>query len=274
MGLPPSPAILKRFSNAETSVELGVSVRDSDVFIIQSGSSAINDHLMELLIMISACKTASARRITAVLPYFPYNKQSKKKKARAAITAKLVANMLHVAGVDHIITMDLHSNQIQGFFSKPVDNLLAEPAIARYMKDRFESMFSRGVVISKNAGGAKRVTSLADRLKIDFAMIHRERYHIKGDSSADQTETRLTLVGNVKGKICFMVDDIVDGTHSFLDSCEHLKKCEAEKVYIIATHGILSGDALKEIEECSAVDEASVLFDLVHSTMQAIILLC
>ncbi|EGF84286.1 hypothetical protein BATDEDRAFT_18588 [Batrachochytrium dendrobatidis JAM81] len=259
MGLPPSPAILKRFSNAETSVELGVSVRDSDVFIIQSGSSAINDHLMELLIMISACKTASARRITAVLPYFPYNKQSKKKKARAAITAKLVANMLHVAGVDHIITMDLHSNQIQGFFSKPVDNLLAEPAIARYMKDRFESMFSRGVVISKNAGGAKRVTSLADRLKIDFAMIHRERYHIKGDSSADQTETRLTLVGNVKGKICFMVDDIVDGTHSFLDSCEHLKKCEAEKVYIIATHGILSGDALKEIEECSAVDEASVI---------------
>ncbi|KAJ1330262.1 hypothetical protein BSLG_009577 [Batrachochytrium salamandrivorans] len=155
--------------------------------------------------------------------------------------------MLHVAGVDHVITMDLHSNQIQGFFTKPVDNLLAEPAIARYMKERFESVFSRGVVISKNAG-AKRVTSLADRLKIDFAMIHRERHHIQDEASTDLTETRLTLVGDVKGKVCFLMDDIVDGTHSFLDSCEHLKKCQAEKVYIIATHGILSGDALKEIE--------------------------
>nr|KAJ3417993.1 hypothetical protein HK105_000509 [Polyrhizophydium stewartii] len=283
LGIPASPAILKRFSNAETSVEIGESVRDADVFIIQSGSTAVNDHLMELLIMISACRSASARRITAVwvhaapragstasmdarerpadaehasLPYFPYNKQSKKKKARAAITAKLVSNMLHVAGVDHIITMDLHSSQIQGFFNKPVDNLLAEPSIARYMKERFESVLSRGVVISKNAGGAKRVTSLADRLKIDFALIHRERYHLQADS--ELTETRLTLVGDVKGKICFMVDDVIDGTHSFLDSCEHLKKCEAEKVYIIATHGILSGDALQEIEECSAVDEVIV----------------
>ncbi|KAJ3039582.1 Ribose-phosphate pyrophosphokinase 2 [Rhizophlyctis rosea] len=253
---------MKRFSNAETAVEIGVSVRNEDVFIIQSGSSAVNDHLMELLIMINACKIASARRITAVLPYFPYNKQSKKKKARGAITAKLVANMLAVAGVDHIITMDLHSSQTQGFFKSPVDNLTAEPCIIRYIRDNYPD-YQNGVVISKNAGGAKRVTSLADRLKMDFALIHRERYHIeqprrsKAEGGGD-IETRLTLVGDVKGKECFIIDDIIDGTNSFLDASSHLKKCGASKVYTIATHGILSGNALHEIEQCEAVDQVIV----------------
>ncbi|KAI8909120.1 phosphoribosyltransferase-like protein [Gorgonomyces haynaldii] len=256
LGLQSSPAILKRFSNAETSVEIGISVRDSDVFIIQSGSSQVNDHVMELLIMVSACRAASARRITAVLPYYPYNKQSKKKKARGAITAKLLANMLVVAGVDHIITMDLHSTNIQGFFNKPCDNLMAEPVIARYISEHFPNYLDDGVVISKNAGGAKTVTSMADRLRIDFAMMHRERYHIKvdPDSPEEMLETRLTLVGEVKGKVCFMLDDSIDGSHSFLDSCVHLKKCEAAKVYIVATHGILSGHSLDEIEQCDAVD--------------------
>ncbi|KAJ3295354.1 hypothetical protein HK104_002771 [Borealophlyctis nickersoniae] len=283
---PVAPAKMKRFSNAETAVEIGVSVRNEDVYLIQSGSSQVNDHLMELLIMINACKIASARRITAVLPYFPYNKQSKKKKARGAITAKrmllqlsllyvacrahrpflrfklVVANMLAVAGVDHIITMDLHSSQIQGFFKSPVDNLVAEPCIARYIQANYPN-YTNGVVISKNAGGAKRVTSLADKLKMDFALIHRERYHInqpshRKDEGAGEVETRLTLVGDVKGKECFMLDDMIDGTHSFIDASEHLKRCEASKVYIIATHGILSGNALEEIDECDAVDEIIV----------------
>ncbi|CAG8582765.1 1934_t:CDS:2, partial [Ambispora leptoticha] len=172
----PAPVILKKFSNQETSVEIGqcCSVRNEDVFIIQSGSTHTNDHLMELLIMISACKGASASRITAVMPYFPYCKQSKKKKHRGAITAKMVANLLSVAGVDHIITMDLHASQIQGFFNKPVDNLYAEPTIAKWIQDTVPG-YSRGVVVSKNPGGAKRVTSLADRLKLDFAIIHTDR---------------------------------------------------------------------------------------------------
>ena len=171
----------------------------------------------------------------------------------------VVANMLLVAGVDHIITMDLHSSQIQGFFNRPVDNLVAEPSIARYLKDRFGPVLTNSIVISKNAGSAKRVTSLADRLNLDFALIHRERHHIRDDLQTQQTvETRLTLVGDVRGKICFMVDDIIDGTHSFLDSCHHLKKCDADKVYMIATHGILSGNALMDIEKCDAVDEVIV----------------
>ncbi|KAJ3188418.1 hypothetical protein HDU85_005569 [Gaertneriomyces sp. JEL0708] len=271
LGLPASPATMKRFSNAETSVEIGVSVRNEDVYIIQSGSTMTNDHLMELLIMINACKGASARRITAVLPYFPYNKQSKKK-TRGAITAKLVASMLATAGVDHIITMDLHSSQVQGFFACPVDNLVAEPCIARYIRDNF-SEWKDGVVVSKNAGGTKRVTQLADILQIDFALVHRERYHSNVDTqttqpslpdgvtdgySSDTEETRLTLVGDVKGRTCFVLDDMVDSPHSFLDAAEHLKRCGASKVYIIATHGILSGTAVPDIEHCEAVDGAIV----------------
>ncbi|TPX45386.1 ribose-phosphate diphosphokinase [Synchytrium endobioticum] len=289
LGLPPATATLKRFSNAETAVEIGVSVRNEDVYIIQSGSSQVNDDLMELLIFINACKIASARRITAVLPYFPYNKQSKKKKiARGAITAKLVANMLSVAGVDHVITMDLHSSQVQGFFSRPVDNLLAEPTVAKYIRDKY-SDWQNGVIVSKNAGGAKRATSLADRLKIDFALIHREKNHIREptetpttngngnetDESTTETEedihhyqqedglgelisTRLTLVGDVRGKPAFIVDDAIDSTHSFLDAAVHLKLSEASKVYIVATHGILAGNACREIEECVAIDEVIV----------------
>ncbi|KAI8825879.1 phosphoribosyltransferase-like protein, partial [Fimicolochytrium jonesii] len=263
LGCPAAPAVTKRFSNAETAVEIGVSVRDEDVYLIQSGSMHINDHLMELLIMINACKIASAKRITAVVPYFPYNKQSKKKKARGAITAKLVANMLATAGVDHVITMDLHSTQVQGFFKTTIDNLVAEPCIAQYIKANYPN-YQDSVVISKNAGGVKRVTALADKLQTDFALIHRERYHIhqssKGTAVLDDEgrENRLTLVGDVNGRDCFVLDDIIDGTHSFLDAAEHLKRCKASTVRIIATHGILSGNAMQEIDDCEAVDEVIV----------------
>ncbi|KAG9305490.1 hypothetical protein G9A89_006460 [Geosiphon pyriformis] len=315
----PSPASLKKFSNQETSVEIGCSVRNEDVFIIQSGSTHINDHLMELLIMISACKGASASRITAVMPYFPYCKQSKKKKYRGAITAKMVANLLSVAGVDHIITLDLHASQIQGFFNKPVDNLYAEPTIAKWIQNTVPE-YSDGVVVSKNAGGAKRVTSLADRLKIDFALVHTERtrprYHLNtcdngGHSNEFHTDkcsipnnittaiingpvvdddeeeeedellspsnssntsvigevltadlddvesnssSTITLVGNVSGKVAFIVDDMIDKASSFIAAADHLmNKCNAKRVYAIATHGILSGDSMKEIHNCESI---------------------
>lgn len=174
LGIEPAPATCKNFANGETSVQIGVSVRDEDVYIIQSGSPNVNDHIMELLILISACKGGSAAKITAVIPQFPYSKQSKMKKHRGAITARMLANLLVMAGADHVVSMDLHASQMQGFFSKPVDNLYAGPTLAKWIKENIPD-HKDAVVVSKNPGGTKRVTALADQLKINFAMIHTDR---------------------------------------------------------------------------------------------------
>lgn len=174
LGIDPAPCTLKKFSNGETSVQIGTSVRDEDVYIIQSGSPEINDHIMELLILISACRGGSASKITAVIPQFPYSKQSKMKKHRGAITARMLANLLIMAGADHVVLMDLHASQMQGFFTKPVDNLYGAPTLARWIRHNI-SDWENAVVVSKNPGGTKRVTALADSLKINFAMIHTDR---------------------------------------------------------------------------------------------------
>ncbi|KAI9833937.1 MAG: hypothetical protein M1819_003446 [Sarea resinae] len=174
IGTTPAKCELSKFSNGETSVKIGSSVRDQDVFIVQSGSSRINDNVMELLIMISACKGGSAKSITAVMPYFPYSRQSKKKSHRGAITARMLANLLSMAGVDHVITVDLHASQMQGFFGKPVDNLFAEPLIARWIRSHVQG-WKDAVVVSKNPGGTKRVTSLADALKLNFGIVTTDR---------------------------------------------------------------------------------------------------
>ncbi|PLB46134.1 ribose-phosphate pyrophosphokinase 1 [Aspergillus steynii IBT 23096] len=174
LGTQPARANLGKFANGETSVNIGVSVRNQDVYIVQSGSGKINDSVMELLIMISACKGGSAKSITAVMPYFPYSRQSKKKSHRGAITARMLANLLSVAGVDHVITLDLHASQMQGFFGKPVDNLFAEPFIARWIRMNVLG-WKEAVVVSKNAGGTKRVTSLADTLKLNFGIVTTDR---------------------------------------------------------------------------------------------------
>ncbi|KAI8988697.1 phosphoribosyltransferase-like protein [Pilobolus umbonatus] len=316
LGTPLSECTLKKFSNKETNVEI-------HIFIIQSGSNNMNDNIIELCIMIQAARIGSGKRITAVLPYFPYCKQSKRK-GRTSITAKLVANMLAVAGVDHIITMDLHASQMQGFFQRPVDNLYAEPVIARWITHSVPN-WQNGVIVSKNAGGAKRVTSLADALRLDFALIHKDRSRMgpqgqnrpysgmpksgAGDtvrvyeeeekmnklkngeldkskinnltasiSSLSETgvngdilnaavsvvsdkdgESTITLVGDVKGKVAFLTDDIIDNCGTFLDAADHLvKKCGADKVYIIATHGVLSGDSITKIEACKSVHKLVV----------------
>ncbi|KAK0637236.1 phosphoribosyltransferase-like protein [Bombardia bombarda] len=170
LGMAPADAELTQFSNGETSVRILTSVREKDVFVVQSGSPKINDTIMELLIMISACKGGSANKITAVLPYFPYSRQSKKKSHRGAITARMLANLLGVAGVKHVVTVDLHASQMQGFFKCPVDNLHAEPLIARWIRHNVPN-WKEAVVVSKNAGGTKRVTSLADALKLNFGMV-------------------------------------------------------------------------------------------------------
>jgi len=250
LGLHQGKVEAKSFSNKETNIKIGESVRGKDVYIVQSGcgsvnasgnKQSINDNLMELLIMISACKTASAMRVTAVMPYFPYSRQDKKDKSRAPISAKLVANMLSTAGADHIITMDLHASQIQGFFDIPVDNLYAEPAVLKYIRENIDN-YEAAVVVSPDAGGAKRVTAIADRLNIEFAMIHKER------KEANEVHGMI-LVGNVKEKVAILVDDMADTCGTICQAAEKLKLAGATKIYAICTHGIFSGEGLKKINE-------------------------
>jgi len=224
----------------ETIVRIGESVREDDVYIINTGCGAVNTSLMEMCIMIHACKIASARRITAVLPLFPYARQDKKDKSRAPITAKLVANMIQKAGCDHVITMDLHASQIQGFFDVPVDNLYAEPSTIMYIRSQFN--LNDVVIVSPDAGGAKRATSIADRLGVEFALFHKER------KKANEV-SRMVLVGHVKNKVAIVVDDMADTCGTLCLAAQHLSEAGAEKVYAIVTHGILSGDALKTVQE-------------------------
>merc|ERR1711973_867449 len=229
----------QEFANQETNVEIGESVRGEDVYIVQSGSGEINDNLMELLIMINACKIASACRVTAVIPCFPYARQDKKDKSRAPISAKLVANMLSVSGADHIITMDLHASQIQGFFDIPVDNLYAEPAVLKWVRENIEN-WQNAVVVSPDAGGVKRVTAIADRLNIEFALIHKER------KKANEVHS-MVLVGDVRDKVAILVDDMADTCGTICQAAEKLLEAGATKIYAILSHGIFSGEGLTQI---------------------------
>eukprot|EP00051_Salpingoeca_urceolata_P027363 m.481165 g.481165 ORF g.481165 m.481165 type:complete len:321 (-) comp22064_c0_seq1:288-1250(-) len=241
LSLPVERVDVSKFANQETGVEIGVSVRGEDVFIIGCGSGEVNDNLMELLIMINACKYASASRVTAIIPIFPYARQDKKDKSRAPITAKLVANMLTTAGADHIITMDLHASQIQGFFDLPVDNLFAEPAMVKYVKENIPG-WDDAVVVSPDAGGAKRVTAMADKLNLNFAMIHKER--VKANEVS-----RMTLVGSVEGKVCILVDDIADTCGTICMAADQLLQNGATEVHAMLTHGLFSGPAIQRINE-------------------------
>ena len=228
-----------------------VSYSCSIVFILQSTRpNDINDGLMELLIIINACKTSSARRITAILPNFPYARQDKKDKSRAPITAKLMANMLQTAGCNHIITMDLHASQIQGFFNVPVDNLYAEPTSVKWIRENVMHATEANsevngprqecVIVSPDAGGAKRATSLADRLDLPFALIHKER-------ARPNEVSRMTLVGNVRDKVAILVDDMADTCGTLAKAAETLMKHGAKDVVALVTHGILSGNAVETL---------------------------
>lgn len=240
LGIPLADCVVSKYSNQETAVTIGESVRDEDVFIIQSGCGEINDNLMELLILINACKTASARRITAVIPCFPYARQDKKDKSRAPITAKLIANMLTVAGANHVITMDLHASQIQGFFNIPVDNLYAEPSTLKYILDCIPEFANGGVIVSPDAGGAKRAAGIADKLDVEFALIHKER------KKANEV-SRMVLVGDVNNKVCILVDDMADTCGTLGLAAKVLMDNGASKVYAMVTHAVLSGNATSVI---------------------------
>ncbi|OAL25631.1 hypothetical protein AYO20_10406 [Fonsecaea nubica] len=244
-----------QYSNQETSVTIGESVRDEDVFILQSTRpNDINDGLMELLIICNACKTASARRVTAILPNFPYARQDKKDKSRAPITAKLMANMLQTAGCNHVITMDLHASQIQGFFNVPVDNLYAEPNSVKWIRENLMHASETGlevngprqecVIVSPDAGGAKRATSMADKLDLPFALIHKER-------SRPNEVSRMTLVGTVQDKVAIVVDDMADTCGTLAKAADTLIKHGAKDVVALVTHGILSGKAVETLRNSS-----------------------
>ncbi|KNG44959.1 ribose-phosphate pyrophosphokinase 4 [Stemphylium lycopersici] len=239
LGIELTKILVLQYSNQETSVTIGESVRDEDVFILQSTPPGdINDALMELLIMINACKTASARRITAVIPNFPYARQDKKDKSRAPITAKLMANMLQTAGCNHVITMDLHASQIQGFFNVPVDNLYAEPSTLRWIRENLD--VKDCVIVSPDAGGAKRATSIADGLNLGFALIHKER-------TRPNEVSRMVLVGDVRGKTAILVDDMADTCGTLVKAADVLISEGAKDALAIVTHGILSGNAIEAL---------------------------
>jgi len=259
VGLPLSKAEVSRSGVGETNVRIGESVREDDVYIITTGCGAVNTALMELCIMIQACKIASAKRITAVVPLFPYARQDKKDKSRAPITAKLVANMIQRAGCDHLITMDLHASQIQGFFDVPVDNLYAEPSAILYIRTHFN--LRDVVIVSPDAGGAKRAASMADRLGVDFALFHKER------KKANEV-SRMILVGHVKDKTAILVDDMADTCGTLCLAARHLSEAGVTKVYAIVTHGILSGNALKTVDD-SALEKLIVTNTLPQQANQA-----
>jgi len=231
-----------RMPNSETVVLFEESVRDADVYILQTGHGSMNDLVVELLLMIDACRHASARRITAVIPLFPYARQDRKDKGRAPITARLMADLLQTAGCDHVVVLDLHAPQIQGFFEIPVDNLVAGPTVEHYMRNHIlHSAGRNAVVVSPDAGGAKRAASLADHLDLELALIHKERRRANEVSD-------MVLVGVVRGKTCVLVDDIADTCGTLAKAAATLVEHGAENVIALVTHGIFSGKALPTIE--------------------------
>ncbi|XP_034297393.1 phosphoribosyl pyrophosphate synthase-associated protein 2 isoform X1 [Pantherophis guttatus] len=272
-------------ANRETRVQIQESVRGKDVFIIQTVSKDVNTTIMELLIMVYACKTSCAKSIIGVVPYFPYSKQCKMRK-RGSIVSKLLASMMCKAGLTHLITMDLHQKEIQGFFNVPVDNLRASPFLLQYIQEEIPD-YRNAVIVAKSPASAKRAQSFAERLRLGIAVIHGEAQDAESDlvdgrhspptakSAAaihpsleipmliPKEKPPITVVGDVGGRIAIIVDDIIDDVDSFLAAAETLKERGAYKIFVMATHGLLSSDAPRLIEE-SAIDEVVVTNTIPH----------
>lgn len=267
LSLPQGKVLLKKFANGETSVQLETSVREKDVFILQTGAGEVNDYFVELLLMISACKMASAKRINVILPLFFYSRQldmptirngeflSKSKLSSVTydseLTTKpwisqngtLIANLLTSAGANHIITMDLHDSQYQGFFDIPVDNLYSKQLVQFYIANYINN-YKECVIVSPDAGGAKRAAAVADSMSLSFALVHKER---RIETNEDMT----MLVGDVENKDCVIVDDLVDTAGTLIKCAKLLKENGANNIYAIVTHGLFSGDAVAKINNCN-----------------------
>ena len=247
--VPLGRAAVSRFSDSETTVELLDNVRGRDVFIVQPTSPPANDHLMELLVMVDACRRASAARITAVIPYFGYARQDRRPRAmRVAITAKLVANMIASAGVDRVLTVDLHADQVQGFFDIPVDNVYGSPVL---LGDIWKQKHENLIVVSPDVGGVVRARAMAKRLDdADLAIIDKRR------PRPNESEV-MNIIGEVQGKTCVLIDDLVDTAGTLCHAASALKKAGAERVLAYITHPVLSGPAVERLSK-SQLDELVV----------------
>jgi ribose-phosphate pyrophosphokinase len=240
--IPLSNAAVRRFADMEIFVEIHENVRGADVFVLQSTSSPVNDHLMELLIIIDALRRASARRITAAIPYFGYARQDRKSGSRTPISAKLVANLITQAGADRVMTVDLHAGQIQGFFDIPTDNLFASPVMVRDIKERFD--LKKLMVVSPDVGGVVRARGLAKRIDAPLAIIDKRR------ERANESEV-MNVIGEVEGYTCLLVDDIVDSGGTLINAADALLEQGATDVFAYISHGVLSGGAVARITASS-----------------------
>ncbi len=231
---------IKRFSDGEIYIEINENIRGNSVFVIQSTSNPANDNLMELLLCIDALRRSSAKNITAVIPYYGYARQDRKVVPRTSISAKVVANLITNAGASRVVTVDLHAGQIQGFFDMPVDNLFTTPLFARYIKKKLKN--KKLICVSPDVGGVQRTRGLATKIKADLAIIDKRRPK-PGKSQV------MNIIGNVKGKTCIIVDDIIDSGGTIVNAVEALKKNGATEVYVFITHAVLSGDAAHKIKK-------------------------
>jgi ribose-phosphate pyrophosphokinase len=248
LGIPLGKAMVSRFSDGEIQVEIQENVRGKDVFVLQSTCAPTNDNLMELMIMVDALKRASAGRITAAIPYFGYARQDRRpRSARVAITAKVVANMLEVAGVERVLTMDLHADQIQGFFDIPVDNIYASPIL---LEDLRKKNYEDLLVVSPDVGGVVRARALAKQLGVDLAIIDKRR------PKANVAEV-MNIIGEVDGRNCVIMDDMIDTGGTLCKAAQVLKERGAKQVFSYCTHPVLSGGAAARIAD-SALDEVVV----------------
>jgi ribose-phosphate pyrophosphokinase len=247
LGIPVGQSRLRRFPDSEVSFQIDENIRGTDVFIVQPTSNPVDQHLMEMLVMIDAFRRSSAARITAVVPYYGYARQDRKDKPRVPISAKLVANLLSAAGTHRVLTMDLHKAQIQGFFDIPVDHLFAAPVIIEYLARLHQP---RLTIVSPDAGGAERARAYAKRLDAELAVIDKRR-------TEDGTAEVMNVIGDVDGRTCILQDDIIDTAGTIQKAATALKSAGAARVLACAVHGVLSGPAIERIEN-SPVDQMIV----------------
>jgi ribose-phosphate pyrophosphokinase len=241
LGIPLTDASIRRFSDMEIFVEIQENVRGEDVFLLQSTSYPANDHIMELLITLDALKRASARRVTAVIPYFGYARQDRKPGPRTPITAKLVANLITEAGADRVLTVDLHAGQIQGFFDIPLDHLYARPVIVADIKAQYPNLDNL-IIVSPDVGGVVRARSLAARLGVELAIVDKRRDRVNHSEVVH-------IIGEVEGRDCILFDDIVDTAGTLCNAAEALMQQGAKSVAAYVTHGVLSGPAVERVRK-------------------------
>jgi ribose-phosphate pyrophosphokinase len=255
MGMELSPATIGRFSDGEIQVKIVDSVRGADCYILQPTCAPVNENIMELLVIADALKRASARRITAVIPYYGYARQDRKAEPRVPITSKLVANLITASGIDRVLTVDLHARQIQGFFDIPVDHLYARPVLFQYFKDL---NLDNPIVVSPDAGGVERARAFAKLLNADLAIVDKRR-------PRPNEAAIMNIIGDVKGRNAIILDDMIDTGGTLTKVADAIKNAGAIKVYAAASHGVLSGQAIEKIQK-SSLEEVVITNSITHDS--------